>query len=71
MPPKANPIDSTLIMAVYDEAITNCIVNGFGLIRIVNDGRSLEFSAVHPAQYRDLAEMLIWASNHTVEVPVQ
>lgn len=67
----ANPNDSAVVMAVYDEAMTNCILHGFALIRIVNEGRAFEFSAVHPNEYRDLAETLIWASNHTIEVPVQ
>jgi hypothetical protein len=71
MATKSKANDSTVMMAVYDEAMTNCILHGFGLIRIINEGSSLEFSAVHPNEYRDLAEMLIWASNHTVEVPVQ
>jgi hypothetical protein len=60
-----------VMAAVYDEAITNALIHGFGLVKISHVGGCLDFEAVSPSEFRDLAESLIWASNHIKEVPVQ
>jgi len=71
MPKKPDSRYVSMMTAVYDEAITEAILNGMGLIRINYVNGDLEFQAVSSAEYRDMAEALIWASNHTKEVPIQ
>jgi hypothetical protein len=60
-----------LMAAMYDEAITNALLHGFGLIKITHVRGALEFEAISPYEYRDLSDDLKWASNNIQEVPLQ
>lgn len=71
--PKDRPTQRqmTIMSSVYNEAMTNALINGMGLIKIVYTGRDLEFSAVSSEEYRDMAEALIWADKYRTKQKIQ
>ena len=63
--------DAMIMAAVYDEAMTNALLNGVGLIKIIYNGRGMQFSAISPNEYLDLAEALTWADKYRVKTKIQ
>lgn len=56
---------------VFDEAYTNALIYGIGMIRIVNTAKGPIMAAVSRSEYEATAEHLRWVSEHTMHIKDQ
>ena len=59
-------ITSEAMRQVYQDAVTNALLYGFGLVRISYSNGTLDFSCVDREEFLDLADHLKWVDEHAV-----
>ena len=59
-------ITSEAMKQVYQDAVTNALLYGFGLVRISYHKGTLDFSCVDREEFMDLADHLKWVDEHAV-----
>lgn len=59
-------ITSEAMRQVYQDAVTNALLYGFGLVRISYHNGTLDFSCVDREEFRDTADELIWLDNNAI-----
>lgn len=59
-------ITSEAMKQVYQDAVTNALLYGFGLVRISYHKGTLDFSCVDREEFADLADTLHWVDKHAI-----
>lgn len=59
-------ITSEAMRQVYQDAVTNALLYGFGLVRISYQNGTLDFSCVDREEFTDLADHLKWVDEHAM-----
>jgi hypothetical protein len=57
-------ITSEAMRQVYNDAVTNALLYGVGLVRVSYCNGILDFSCVDREEFRDTADQLIWLDNN-------
>lgn len=57
-------ITTEAMKQVYNDAVTNALLYGFGMVRISYSNGTLDFSCVDREEFRDVADQLIWLDNN-------
>lgn len=59
-------IMSEAMRQVYQDAVTNALLYGFGLVRISYCNGTLDFSCVDREEFMNLADHLKWVDEHAI-----
>jgi len=59
-------ITAEAMKQVYQDAVTNALLYGFGLVRISYSNGTLDFSCVDREEFMDLADHLKWVDANAI-----